>query len=175
MATTSALVATAGSATANAYVTVAVANQYDADRISVGTTWEDSPLRAASILWATKLLDRLIQWTGYPTDPDTQALLWPRTGMWDRRGNYIDSDVIPTDLQHATAEFARQLLVTDLAGDSDMAGLESLKVGTLALKFSGAANITTVPETVLYLLPEDWYWNVGGRSAGVRVRELARG
>jgi len=155
----STLVATAGASNANAYCTLSVANQYHEDRPAAGTTWADATNdeKIQAIIWATKLLDALYDWNGWVTTED-QALLWPRTGMWYRSGYYIDTDVIPTDLQHATAEFARQLLATDRAGDSDIEtqGITSLKAGPVALTFKDSVMAKVVPDAVFHLIPDQW-------------------
>jgi hypothetical protein len=155
----SALVTTAGSASANSYVTLAVANQYHANRPPVGTTWDDatSDEKGAALIWATKLLDSLIDWTGWVVT-ETQALLWPRVGMWYRSGYYVPSDVIPVELQHATAEYARQLLLEDRAGDSDIetVGLTHLTAGPVSLTFKDSVYAKVVPDAVFHLIPSRW-------------------
>jgi hypothetical protein len=155
----STLVTTVGAADANAYVTLTVADQYHLDRPAVGTTWDDANPRqkTAAILWATKLLDSLYDWTGWVVD-ETQALLWPRNGMWYRSGYYVPSTIIPTEIQEATAEYARQLLVSDRAGDSDVEtqGIKSLKAGPVSLVFKDDVIAKVVPDAVFHLIPQEW-------------------
>ena len=170
----STLVTTAGSATANAYVTLAVADQYHEDRPAVGTTWSGATdaVKNAAILFATKLMDALWDWTGNAVD-GTQALTWPRSGMVDRNGYAIDTDVIPTELQCATAEYARQLIADDRAGDSDVEtqGITSLKAGSIALTFKDLVIAKVVPDAVYHLIPRSW-GTVRGRAS--TARELVR-
>lgn len=171
----STLVTTAGSATANAYCTLAFAEQYALDRPAVGTTWAlaSTDRKNSSILWATLLMDRLWVWTGYPTDA-VQALLWPRQGMLKLNGwEYVDLHTIPTELMQATAEYARQLLASDLAGNSDIQtlGLTSLKAGPVAMTFKNDVYAKPVPDTVFTLIPPGWGYP-RGRQTG--VRELMR-
>ena len=155
----STLVATAGASDANAYCTLAVADQYHEDRPAADTAWSTATVdeKIKAILWATKLLDALYDWTGWVADED-QALLWPRTGMWYRSGYYIDSDVIPLDLQHATAELARQLLAGDRAGDNDVEtqGITSLRAGPVALTFKDNVAAKVVPDAVYHMIPKQW-------------------
>ncbi len=151
---------TPGSASANAYVTVAVADQYDLDRPSVGVTWASatSDQKIAAILWATTLMDSLWDWNGFATD-ETQVLLWPRQGMQKRTlYEFVDENTIPPELQEATAEYARQLLVTDLAGNSDIEtfGIRALKAGSVALTFANSVTAKPVPDTVFHLIPSSW-------------------
>jgi len=155
----STLDATAGGASANTYVTLAVANQYHLDRPAVGTTWSAALPEAknAAILWATKLLDSRINWTGVVVT-STQALLWPRYGMYYRNGYSVLSTVIPVELQEACAEFARQLLADDRAGDSSVEtlGLTEFATGSLKLKFKGSGDTRLIPGAVRNLLPVGW-------------------
>lgn len=156
----STLVVTAGSASANAYCTVAFADQYFLDRSPADTVWTAATAdqKAAAVLWATKLLDALWDWEGYPTDA-IQALLWPRGGILKRNGwEYVELDVIPIELQRATAEYARQLLVSDRMADSDVEtqGLKSLTAGPVSLEFKDDVSAKQVPDAVVNLIPPDW-------------------
>jgi hypothetical protein len=171
----STLDATPGSATANAYVTLAVADQYHLDRPAVGTTWASatSDQKTAAILWATKLMDSLWEWVGYPVDA-IQALLWPRGAMLKRNGwEYVPLTVIPIELQYATAEYARQLLVSDRAGDSDIEtlGIRSLTAGPVKLDFKESVYAKVVPDAVVNLIPPHWGYV---RSASQGVRDAVR-
>lgn len=167
----SALVVTPSSATANAYVTLVVADQYHEDRPAVGTTWSlaTADQKNAAILWATKLMDLLWCWEGYTTTAD-QALQWPRSGVLKlNEWEYIDEFSIPVEIQQATAEYARQLLVSDIAGNSDVEtqGLKALTAGPVSLTFKDTVSAKPVPDTVVYLIPALWGY-LRGRSSGTR-------
>ena len=160
---------TVGGSSSNAYVTLAVANQYNTDRApsSVGTTWTaaNDEQRSAAIIDATRQLDALVEWTGWAVDAD-QALLWPRSGMWDRAGYSVLSTVIPTELQEATAEYARQLLAKDRMADSDpeTEGIQSIKAGSVAITFKSDVSRKVVPDAVVNLLPVGWFSHIRGRD-----------
>lgn len=167
----SALNVTPSSPTANAYVTLAVANQYHEDRPAVGTTWSAATddQKNAAILWATQLLDRLWCWAGQTTTAE-QALQWPRSGVITANGwNSVNEFTIPTEIQKATAEYARQLLVGDIAGNSEVEtqGLKSLTAGPVSLVFKDNVTAKPVPDTVVYLIPHGWGYLIG-RSTGFR-------
>lgn len=170
----STLVTTVGASNANAYVTLEVANQYHEDRPVVKTTWADASNaeKNAALLWATKLLDSLVDWKGWVVD-DVQALLWPRHGMEYPSGYSVDNDIIPTELQEATAEYARQLLAEDRAGDSDIEtkGITSIKAGPVTLTFKDSVYSKVVPDIVFHLIPREW-GTIRGRASG--IRELLR-
>ena len=160
----STIVVTAGSATANSYATLAVANQYHIDRPPAGTTWADASALAdktlvnSGLLLATKLLDKLVIWEGWRVDT-TQALEWPRSGLLNPNGTSLSTTAIPLDLQHATAEFARHLIASQGFGDSalDRYGLTELDLPGVKLKFSGESPAASVvPYAVMQLLSDDW-------------------
>lgn len=171
MTATAAIVITPGSATANAYCDVAFADQWDANRPPVATTWATATAtqKTQAILWATLLMDRLFIWNGYVTDT-VQALLWPRQGLMKRNQfEAVDPHTIPIEVQQATAEYARQLLVDDRVGDSDIEtqGITSLKAGPVALTFKETVTAKAVPDAVFYLIPT-WWGSVTARATGTK-------
>lgn len=178
----SALVTTAGSATANAYVSILVADQYFLDRPN-GETWAtySSDQKTAAILWATKLMDSLWVWNGYPVDA-VQALLWPRGGMLKRNGwEYVPLNIIPIELQQATAEYAGQLQATNRTADNaiETGGITSVQAGPVRVTFKDSVFAKVVPDAVYNLIPHgqsgvvfalgsaDWGY-VRGTNSGVR-------
>lgn len=169
----STLVATAGSASANAYTTVAFADQYHLDRPAVGTTWSTATTdqKTSALLWATKLLEQYIEWYGFVTS-STQALLWPRTGLISfNKETSLDDSTVPIQIQWATAEFARQLLVADRAGDSavETQGIKLLKAGPIRIDFKDDVKAKPIPDVVINLIPDFW-----GYLRGTGERELVR-
>lgn len=165
------LVNTAGSATANAYCDVAFADQWDANRPPVGTTWSAATTaqKTQAILWATVLLDRLFTWNGY-VSTTIQALMWPRQGLWARNQfQAVDPTTVPLEVQQATAEYARQLLVSDRLGDSDVEtqGITRLTAGPVTLQFKENVVAKQVPDAVFFLIPT-WWGTLTGRSTGTR-------
>jgi len=168
---TSTLVVTVGSSTSNAYCTLVVANQFHDDRPAAGTTWANATdsSKNKAILWSTLLLDNLITWRGNVVD-DVQALDWPRYGLVYPSNYFVPSDIIPTELQNACAEFSRQLLADDRAADSDIQtqGITRIKAGSVELAFKDSVFAKVVPDVVVNLIPSEWYSNVRGRKSGVR-------
>lgn len=170
----STLVTTPASPLANAYVTLAVANQYHEDRPAVSTTWSSATdaQKNAAILWATKLMDSMFVWYG-SVHVDTQVLLWPRAGLLKKNTwGALDHETIPTEIQEATAEFARQLLAADRAGDSDVEtqGVKSLSAGSVRLEFRDNVVAKVVPDIVVRMIPEHWGYLKGSSGS----RELVR-
>jgi hypothetical protein len=170
------LISTAGAANANAYCDLAFANQYHDNRPAVGTTWAvaTDTSKQQAILWGTLLLDRMWVWNGFVTST-SQSLLWPRQGILKpNRFEYVDISVVPVELQQATAEYARQLLVSDLAGNNDIETLKitSLRAGPVAFTFGDGVTAKPVPDTVYNLIPT-WWGTVRGRVTGYRSLERA--
>lgn len=171
------IVATAGSASANSYITQAEGDQFDDNRpASSGNDWSGavSDVKDEALLWATIQIDSLFVWNGAVTD-STQVLLWPRQGMVERNGrDAVATNVIPTELKNAQAEFARQLIAADRAADSDIEslGITQLKAGPVFMQFSKDVTAKVVPDSVVNMIPESWYSRIVGRSTG--TRELVR-
>lgn len=118
------IVATAGSATANSFVTLAEAETYMDGRLN-STAWsgDTDANKNIALVEATRELD-VMDYTGYRVT-DTQALSWPRqwaTDPDDPVTGYFDTDEIPTRLKNATCELAFQFLA---AGTTDVAALDS--------------------------------------------------
>ena len=173
---TSTLVATAKSASANSYCTLAEADQYHDDRPAVSTTWADASEnnKIRALLWATKLMESLFTWTAYATTT-TQALGWPRTGLLDRIDASLDSDTVPEEVKNAEAEFARQWLVANRGQDNEIEsqGIAAIKAGSVFLQFTASQYNKVVPDVVALRVPSDWYSAVRGRISPTRKLERA--
>lgn len=155
------LIATPGALNANSYCTVAEANTYHDERLFTDDwTGASADDKTKALIWATRQLDLLYAWAGYPTDErDVQALQWPRSGIVDVDGlSTIDDDVIPRELKWATAEFARQLIVANRTADSDIEtqGITSLSAGPISLSFKDTVRLKVVPDAVASLIPAHW-------------------
>jgi len=163
------LVATSGAANANSYCTIAEADQYDDNRPAAASadTWTNASTteKTEALLWAAILIEAFFTWTGTAVN-STQNLSWPRNGMYTVRNYVITNTTIPQELKNAQAEFARQLLVEDRAGDDDLdtLGIKRLKASVVELEFSGKPN-KILPDAAFLLIPESWYSNVRGRAS----------
>ena len=142
------LIATAGSATANTYSTLAEAETYFEGRLYT-TNWDadTDPDKNKALVWATRLLDQLMEWDGsYMTS--TQALRWPRGGVTTPDGVWLNSDVIPDFLQQATAEFAACLLDENRTSDPDTLGFQEMAISSLELKIDKSDRKSVIPTVV---------------------------
>jgi hypothetical protein len=185
-----ALDATVGGANANSYLTVTEATAYFATRLysSVWTAASNGDKEAA-LIWATRLIDAKIKpewdqkefpqdatirristitadgqcficWNGAATD-NVQALAWPRTGMKNKNGYDILSNVIPQQLKDVTCELALLLLTGDRTAENeiDVLGLTGIKAGPVELSFKNTIEQAKIlPIAVIDLLVPSWYF-----------------
>lgn len=126
-----------GSATSDALVALADADEYHAAQGNATWTGEDADKETA-IRRATGVLNGY-SWQGYRTNGRNQSLAWPRAGVVDREGYGIDSDEIPQEIKDACCELALRELVTPgtltpdlIAGDS----VKREKVGPLEVEYA---------------------------------------
>lgn len=100
-----------GLANANAYEDVAGANQYmeDTGRRTEWTAFSSAERRSALIV-ATQFMDQTYRcrWLGVPQEStqDTQALDWPREGLFLASGAVRPASPIPPAIAQACAEYA---------------------------------------------------------------------
>jgi hypothetical protein len=107
MATTFVVENGSGLATANAYISVADADQYIEDHgNSSDWTGSDNSQKEEAIRMATQYLDAVYggRWIGIAAT-SIQSLDFPRSGMYVN-GYYRDSDSVPQEVKDATCEMA---------------------------------------------------------------------
>ena len=155
--------ATVGGATANSYVTVAVASELLLGRLYTDAWYgtESVPVsiatREQALIWATSLLETQVRWDGTPTTT-TQALAWPMTGQVDHLGRPMPETVVPVVIQQATALYALALLQDTSQDPASLAeaGIQSKKIGdtTITFRDSGmpVSPIHEIPAEVRALL-----------------------
>ena len=138
--------ATAGAATANSYASVAEADAYLAVRGDTSTwTALNNGQKESKLQWAAIYLDTLTFKGTRSTS--TQALQWPRIGVWDRDG--FEVNAIPQALKNAQAEMAFQLIANDWTQGLGPVSNETLSVGSISL---GRETHRAFPAPVLALL-----------------------
>ncbi len=171
--------ATPGGPTANSYETLAEAELYFASRLPVaGWAAATDPTKNILLVMATRTLDALAQpfktlvpaqggvaayyrvrrqWTGVAATA-TQALSWPRIGMYDMNGNAIAETIVPQALKDAQSELAGALSNADLTLNNDVIvqGLTSVKAGSVALTFKDNIIPQVIPDMVYNLMPLGW-------------------
>jgi hypothetical protein len=163
------IVATPGATDANSYCTKAEADTYHTGHL-YGSAWEDADTdtKNRALVSATRLLDEHIEWDGHVT-VQTQALLWPRAGMYYENSWYIDGSVVPQKLKEAVAEFARLLIVEDRTAENDIAaqGITAIAAGAVNLTFNGRTRAKVIPDSVYYMIRN---WGEVRSRTGTTVR-----
>lgn len=129
-----------GLSTADAYVSLADADTYFAAHgsPSVWTAANDAQQESA-IRYATLWIDARYQWPGN-VRLTTQALSWPRSGVVDGEGRYVDGESLPARLVQATCEAALEHLSTAL--NEILArggGIASETVGPISVEYFQSA------------------------------------
>lgn len=132
---------------ANTYALEADADAYFDMR---GTTaWTDSAGdKEGALVRGTAAIDATYRarFGGYKTNGRTQALQWPRTGVYDAEGLPIASDEIPQEIIDATCEAAlRELtspgsMMPDLERDG---AIKRIKADVVEIEYAGNASATT--------------------------------
>lgn len=94
-----------GLATANAYISVADCDTYQAEFIRNDWASLSNDLKELYIKQATKWIDNNYSFDGTKNSRE-QALSFPRTYCYDKDGYLIDSDIVPKEIENATCEVA---------------------------------------------------------------------
>jgi hypothetical protein len=168
------IVATAGAADANSYVTLEDAKVYVATMLHA-EPWhsvQDAD-RIVALIRATRLLDQTYDWYGVRTVSGTQSLAFPRQGV--RRQDvtefdeeiFFEEDEIPVWLEEAATELAVHLLGGNREGDQS-AQLSSVNFGGLSANFAGTSKAALIPDAVERLV------SPYARKKGGTVRAVMR-
>ena len=146
--------ATEGGASANSNCSVEHADDYHGGNLNREVwTAATTAQKQAALATATRLLDAELDPPGWKTTT-TQARRWPRMGVYNRDGEYLDSSVIPAAWKDATAELAFWLLVSDRIADNDTALIQRMKLGTLEMEFVRGLKTQVIPDVVLSMLSD---------------------
>lgn len=120
-----------GLTTSNAYIAVAFADDYHADRGNTDWAAATEAQKQAALIRASDYIDKRFgrRFKGWKQTKQ-QAMEWPRLDALDSDDYLLNSpdDSIPRQLQKACAEYALRALSTlPLAPDNSNVGLDSLK------------------------------------------------
>ena len=173
------LITTAGSATANAYASVAAVSTI-LEGIPGTAAWfsTDVEARKAAILHATWVLDNHVAWRGAATSPG-QALMFPRNGLYSRLGEIyewgtteLDWTTIPAFLERATAVGAFLYATTDRVAEQEEDAISSVSIPGLSVSMSGSAGRSRSPLVPrgVYEIIRDYAYRVQGYTAARVVR-----
>lgn len=122
--------ATVGGASANSNVSVADADAYFALTNSA-TAWNAVTNKDACLVMATRYLETK-RYAGTRSE-STQALAWPRSGLYTRDNVKIEDDEIPSDVVSATCELALHYSTGETSTDArDLTKM--IKVGPITIE-----------------------------------------
>lgn len=147
-----ALTVTAGSASADSYVSLA---DTKAHWEAVGFDYSgytdvqiEQALRRATA-WIDGRYRR--RFPGARTNGRSQALEWPRTSVYDYDGNEVATDTIPNEIATATAEAAkREVAGTTLSPDVTTGKtVKRNRVGSIEVEYAGIPSASAQRPTVL--------------------------
>tara|TARA_R100000231_G_scaffold29723_1_gene26316 strand:- start:10 stop:561 length:552 start_codon:yes stop_codon:yes gene_type:complete len=178
--------ATAKSASANSYLTLAEANTYmETVRPENEQTWlkQSEPTRERLLMLATRAINDHFKFIGYKTDSD-QALQWPRQavsvdGKWSKNvTKYFDNDTVPAVVKNATAELARHMVDTDKFAEPDGAGIKQLAVGGINLTFNETDRDAkgVIPSHVYSMLRKygEYYPSLNSKMTRIQTAQVIR-
>jgi hypothetical protein len=125
---------TVGGASSNTYVSIADADTYFEERLH-SSVWTAASIdtKKAALVWATRILDRSVEWVG-TIKTTTQALRWPRSGVYTSDYVSISSTIVPEFVKYAVCELAKQLISSDKFADHDTKGYKWMQVGGLQIQ-----------------------------------------
>jgi len=160
--------ATAGSSTANSYISVAEADDYFAAHLESSFWSISAAKKQAALVQATNRIDRE-KFGGQLTNRIVQKLQFPRSYVLTRDTRtspvatfetlgyyYRDPNTIPNEIKQATCEMALYLLKRVggefTVDDNDLETLSNYKVGPLDLAIKDGIKADRLPTTVQDLL-----------------------
>lgn len=71
-----------------------------------GLSWTATGTQADQAIARARLFLDALPWEGKKTDNRNQERQWPRTGVYDRDGFWVDQAVVPTEIKDANALLA---------------------------------------------------------------------
>lgn len=160
-----------GLSNSNSYASLAEANLYFDSHPYYSDAWAGlgENDREAALIRASLQLDSLITWYGVIANL-SQAMDWPRIGVYDDEGRAIPSNIVPNQVKYATMEMAYYLSKGDPFAPSGGQGLDELKIDVIELKFASSTTPVPVPPAAL-----TWLKGLGYTSYGRRVSKVLVG
>lgn len=140
-----ALIVTLGAADADAFISQEYFIAYAAAQgwdLAPYLESPDNPLVDQAIRRGTRHISNDFGYKGYKANGRPQALAWPRTEVVDAEGYDVDYEVIPTEVEQATAEASWYELQNPgaLAPVTTQDGnIKREKIGPLETEYFGAA------------------------------------
>ena len=131
-----------GKSNANTYISQSDATTYFTNHDDP-TAWSglSSSLKDAALLYATVTLDGMWDFIGTVTT-STQALAWPRDGVWDEEGRNLAADTVPQRIKDAECELALLHTSNPLNASYARSGaIEEERVGPILTRYFDRASM----------------------------------
>lgn len=140
---------TPGSATADSYASLVQALAYHAAKGNAAWAASTDALREPALRRATTWLEGTYgtRWQGRRANGRLQALDWPRYGVMDRDGWYVDVATIPAEVVNATCEAALRELATPGSLSPDYVASEQVATATagpVSVTFKAGSGMASV-------------------------------
>ena len=141
-----------GLSNANSFISLAYANTYFTDKAISAWTGSDKAKEAA-LIRATAYLTIAYIWKGSKINGRSQALAFPRSGVYDLEGYEVAENAVPSEIQKAAAELALLELITPSTLNPAVKLSERVsreQIGQISVEYvnsniSASADITVVP------------------------------
>lgn len=150
----------------NSYVTVAYADDYfDIDRV-FEATWDalTNDEKQDRLAWASRILDQKVVWKGVKYT-ETQAMAWPRTGVYDRHGYTIEQTEIPDQVKQAVCEFAKYIQTNDPTVGSGVDYTKKIVLDVLEIEYQEGTSQSSFPNLLNSILRGIGHYTVPGYTA----------
>lgn len=161
--------ATIGGASTNSFVDLPEAElliharPFHADWDAINGVEADD-IKKAALVWATRILSNYC-WKGLIAS-QTQALPFPRSGLYDNDAREYASDAYPEWLTVATTELAFFMATDDRLGDSGTEGFSKIKIDKLEFTVDPNDRTEIIPD---YIIDAISRWMETGDEGGFTV------
>jgi hypothetical protein len=175
-----------GLAGANSYASAADGDVYhDGHVYASDWTAATTAAKESALVMATRLIDAAYQFNGFRTST-VQALQWPRQRCLDpdrgvlnvdilanNRGDFFDSDAVPSAVVNAVCELARELIKADSSDAADGEGISQLSItGALYVQFDKKDKQPVISPTAQLFLAKLGSYLAGPRSAAAALTRV---
>lgn len=152
-----------GLTTATSYTSTEEADSIVAANIHAAPKWGalDNQTKGKLLTWATRIVDSHTRWNGQKVGAG--ALRWPRSGVIDRDGLPIPSNIIPPALKLATATLAVYMMEQDRFTERDQDAIKRIKADVAEIEFVEGYRLPQIPSHITHLLT-----GLGSISTGTR-------
>lgn len=160
-----------GLSAANAFASREHVADYAEVDVHHGAQWLalDEEQQERGIVYATRFLDVQVEWAGVRVYPDS-GTRWPRRGITDQDGRLIPPDVIPRQLQDATAAFAMFLVFEDATRDSPANVLQRVRADVVEVEFKRGSYgiVRTIPAYLEAMLRGLGMFRIGAQFGKIK-------